>query len=196
MHVTVSTASLLDALRVLAPALSRSNILHTASCAWTATRAQLALRASTLDWDAQTTLATETREEGIAWIPADIFRSLPWGRFPSTLTVRSGSTEAEIRGEGIAYIIALLPSAATAALPPATAPCARIPGPVLGRLLVVGSAASRPLGAPREDDAADPDRGTAAPRREAAWLDISQGAITVPGTDRPGATGSRDSFAQ
>jgi hypothetical protein len=188
MHVTVSTASLLDALRVLAPALSRSNILRTASCAWTATRGQLTLRASSLDWDAQTTLEAETRKEGTAWIPADIIRSLPWGRFPSSLTVRSGSAEAEIRGEGIAYSIALLPPSTAAALPPATAPCARIPGSVLGRLLIVGSAASRPLGTPREDDAADPDHGTATPRREAAWLDISRSAITVSGTDRARVT--------
>jgi len=179
MQITIQLPALLNALRVIGPALSRTNPIRTASCAWTATGDHVTLRATSLDWDVQYTMEAEVAVPGEAWMPANLVRALPWGRFVQPARVRSSGREIEVRSGDIAYTLPLQEPGTATALAPALVPCAEAPGSALARAVLLGVSAAHLTPAAELE-------GTSAgeAEREGAWLEIDRDRITVSSTDR------------
>jgi len=179
MQVTIQLPALLKALRIVAPALSRTNPIRTASCAWTATDDHVTLRATSLDWDVQYVMEAEVAVPGEAWMPANLVRALPWGRFVEPARVRSSGCEIEVRSGDIAYTLPLQEPGTTTALAPALVACAEATGSTFARAVLLGVSAAH------LNPAAELE-GTSAgeAEREGVWLEIDRDRITVSSTDR------------
>ena len=179
MQITIQLPALLNALRVIGPALSRTNPIRTASCAWTAANDHVILRATSLDWDVQYAMEAEVAVPGEAWIPANLVRALPWGRFVEPARVRSSGREIEVRSGDIAYTLPLQEPATTTALAPALVPCAEASGSTLARAVLLGVSAAH-LSPTAELEGTS----TCEAEREGAWLEIDRDRITISSTDR------------
>lgn len=79
MKLPVQLAALISALRIISPALSRTNPVRMASCAWIGSEGHVTMRAASFDWDVQYTVTADVTTPGEVWMPADVMRALPWG---------------------------------------------------------------------------------------------------------------------
>jgi hypothetical protein len=179
VKATIELPALLAALRVISPALARTNPVRMAACGWTARDGLITLRAASLDWDAQYAVPAEVAAAGEAWMPADLVRALPWGHFADAVQLRATGRELEIRSGGLAYALPVLDPDTVTALAPALAPCAEAPGSALARTLLLGASAAH-----RTQAADDTTPPSGDPEREGAWLEVGSGRLTVSSTDR------------
>jgi len=178
---TVPLAALISALRIISPALSRTNPVRMASCAWIARDGYITMRAASFDWDVQFTVAADVATPGEVWMPADVMRALPWNALTELVLVRGSDREIEIRSGGITYTLPVLEPDSVVALAPAAGPYIEAPGSTLGRVLALGaSAAHRGLGTASDHGAGVPNE----PEREGAWLEIGRDQVSVSSTDR------------
>jgi hypothetical protein len=179
VKATIELPALLAALRVISPALARTNPVRMAACGWAARDGLITLRAASLDWDAQYAVPAEVAAAGEAWMPADLVRALPWGHFADAVQLRATGRELEIRSGGLAYALPVLDPDTVTALAPALAPCAEAPGSALARTLLLGASAAHRTQA--ADDATPPSGD---PEREGVWLEAGSSRLAVSSTDR------------
>jgi hypothetical protein len=182
MRATIEPRHALQALRVLAPALSRSNPAVAPSCGLAAARDRLTLRATGLEWDVQHAIPAEVDEPGDAWIPAALARALPWGQLSPAITIQTAAGGLEIRAGSLGYTLPLVPPAAVSAISPGASPLAEAHGPTLASVLLLGASAARGTAAAPGDDG---DRAAAgAADRDGVWVEISHALLRVSSTDR------------
>jgi DNA polymerase III sliding clamp (beta) subunit (PCNA family) len=185
MRATTTRQSLLSALQVLAPALSRSNPYGSQVCLISASEETLSLRAHSLEWDATCSLPCGAAIPGRATVPAAFLTSLPWAALGDTVSISASETAVSI-ASGMAEYTVPMPQAAFPDIPGGARHIASVPGRDLADALLLGCACSRPLSSsilphghtPSEDD------------RDGVWLSIADGVLTIRSTDK-----TRASFA-
>jgi len=179
MKATIEISALLSALRVIGPALARTNSFRNASCSLSAADDRVIIRAASLDWDAEYVLPAQVAVAGTVWLPPDLVRALPFGLFVEPIEVRAGARLLEIRSGSIAYTLPRLEPDSVASLSKGLVRCADACGSTLTRILLLGaSAAHQPSGGGTDD------LGTDRPERDGAWLEIDRERVTVSSTDR------------
>ncbi|GEM_PF-3475923 len=182
MRATIETRRALQALRVLAPALSRSNPAAAPACGWAAAHDALTLRAAGLEWDVQYTIPAEVAEPGDAWVPAALVRALPWGQLAPAIAVRAAAGGLELRAGSLGYTLPLLPPMTVAAVAPGASPLAAARGAALASALLLGASAARgAAAAPGPDGERAP---VPAPDRDGVWVEIARASLRVSSTDR------------
>lgn len=154
MNLTFATRDMIRALRVLAPALSRSNQGRIYACQLVAQRPTVIVRAFNDTWEARSAIPATIDAPGEVWLPGDTLRRLPWGTLGETVRIRRVKAGLEIQSQSPTsetFTAEIMGPAATKGLPQGTRAAVSVSGAVLARLLQLGSIAS--LGKGAEDRA-------------------------------------------
>lgn len=99
MNLTFATRDMIRALRVLAPALSRSNQDRIYACQLVAQRPTVIVRAFNDTWEARSAIPATIDAPGEVWLPGDTLRRLPWGTLGETVRIRRVKAGLEIQSQ-------------------------------------------------------------------------------------------------
>jgi len=141
MKFTVTRDALLRALRIIAPALARSNIAEKYAGRLRAAESGIAIYLTNLDWDVRCAAPAAVAEQGEIWVVRDLFRSLPWPVLGPDIefAVRKGTLS--IHGAAGTYTTQIQADPGMAEPRIGAKIIATLPGALFGQLIRLGSIA-------------------------------------------------------